>query len=173
MEQVSIGDLDQLLLGHKVGDIKTDPLERERLSGRGYLFVSDDETMRDSAISRLRKIIAVRYLDFNAEPQGKKISEMCLNAFGTSYHSQKEYGFDISTLARKNFEGIGLIVDNFQDIGLLAARDVKLSLAFLRSLGRHPYDIPVIGIGSKESLDLIKQDAQLKYNWEEYALVKD
>lgn len=166
MEQVHVSDLDHLLLGRRFAP------PRVRLSSRGYLFVCDDESVRDSAIEYLKQIIELKHLDFNAEPQGKKLSEMCVNAYGTSYRTQKEFGFDVSELAHRGVQAEeALVVDNFQDIGLLAARDVKLSLAFLRSLGRAPYNITVIAVGSHESLDLIDQDKQLNSNWKTYELL--
>ncbi|WP_419247753.1 TniB family NTP-binding protein [Pseudomonas syringae] len=69
------------------------------------------------------------------------------------------------------FAGTALILDNFQDIGLLPQREVKLALAFLRSLGRTPYDITVVAIGSSESLDVIKNDKQLAACWATYGLI--
>jgi hypothetical protein len=172
MEHVRINDLGQLLLGHRVV-VNDDPLQRnpEKLTGRGYLFVCDDESVRDSAVDYLLAIVKCRYLDFNAQPQGKKMSELCLKAFDYSFHEQKEYGYDVLDLKNRVADGSALLVDNFQDIGLQATRDVKLSLALLRSLGRPPYDITVIGVGSKDSLDLIKLDPQLKGSWAHYELV--
>jgi hypothetical protein len=173
MEQVCICDLDQLLLGRRV-EFTEDFFMRtgEKISGRGFLFVSDDESVRDSAIEYLNQIIQITHLDFNAQPQGKKISEMCLHAYGHSYQSQKDYGCDVSMLARRDRDEGALVVDNFQDIGLLAIREAKLALAFLRSLGRSPYQITVIGVGSKESLKLIENDPQLKSAWPTYELVE-
>lgn len=167
MEQVHVSDLDHLLLGRRFAP------PRVTISSRGYLFVCDDESVRDSAIEYLKQIIELKHLDFNAEPQGKKLSEMCLKVFGTPYQTQKNFGFDASVLARGGVRREeALVVDNFQDIGLLAARDVKLSLAFLRSLGRPPYETTVIALGSNKSLDLIKQDDQLKRSWATYELLR-
>jgi hypothetical protein len=174
MEQVCISDLGLLLLGHRVEVPDDDSWHlREKLTGRGYLFVCDDESVRDSAIDYLHEIVLFQYLDFNAQPQGKKMSEMCIHAFDRSYYEQKEYGLDISVLSNRATDGKGLLVDNFQDIGLQSIRDAKLSLACLRSLGRRPYEITVIGVGSKESLDLIKLDPQLKATWAHYELVRN
>lgn len=129
---------------------------------RGYLFVSDDETCRDVAVRSLRRVVKSHYLDFNAEPQEKKISEMFVKAFGTSYASQKEFKFRVEGLEGRKSAGFALILDNFQDIGLLPVRDSKLALAFLRSIGRPPYEIPLLCVGTIESVKLLDQDEQLK-----------
>jgi len=170
MENVFVSDLDERLTSRKI-DPTVNHFYRQRLAGRGYLLVSDDEAVRDSARVYLERRFALRYLDFNAEPQGKKISEMCLHAFDESYEMQKQFKLDVSRLNESRLRHEGLIVDNFQDIELIGAREAKLALAFLRSLGRPPYDKTVIGIGSLESLDLIKQDTQLYRCWATYRLM--
>ncbi|EPJ2935499.1 hypothetical protein L4O28_006534, partial [Pseudomonas aeruginosa] len=92
--------------------------------------------------------------------------------YGVRYYDQKRLGYEVSMLAPQ-CRGDSLVVDNFQDIGLLIVREVKLALAFLRSLGREPYSITVIGVGSLESLDIIKCDRQLNAAWTTYELVGD
>lgn len=171
MEQVCISSLDQLLLGREF-DLEED--YRDWVTGRGYLLVCDEESVRDSAVRFLKNIVNFRYLDVNAEPQGKKISEMCIAACGTSYQLQKDRAFDFEpSYWLREYKGFALVVDNFQDIGLLANREVKLALAFLRSLGRSPYKMAVIGVGSKEALDVIDLDLQLKRSWKICEIVAD
>lgn len=168
MEQVRLSDLGKIFVDE---DSKGSVL-RPRVSSRGYLLVCDDEAVRDSAVNYLKRIDYFRYLDFNAEPQGKHISEMVMQIYGVRYYDQKRRGYEVSLLAPKCC-GDSLVVDNFQDIGLLIVREVKLALAFLRSLGREPYSITVIGVGSLESLDIIKLDRQLNAAWTTYELVGD
>jgi len=170
MKNVFVRRLDEELTGRKIAAQMYND-DRERLSGRGYLLVSDDEAIRDSAVDFLHQRFFVKYLDYNSEPQEKKISEMCLNVFGILYGEQKQYKYGVSHLEDRGSVNEGLIVDNFQDIELLGAREVKLALAFLRSLGRPPYNKTVVGIGSLESLDLIKQDSQLYSCWATYRLM--
>lgn len=161
---ISAKELKQLFPG-------TDPSDSDRLTvleslaevaKRGYLFVSNDEACRDLAVRSLRKAIEYHYLDFNAEPQEKKISEMCVKAFGTSYAHQKEFKLGIEQLKGNRITDIALIIDNFQDIGLLTMRESKLALAFLRSIGRPPYEILLLCVGTIDSVKLLDQDEQLK-----------
>lgn len=169
---VTLKDLPSVLLGRGSAGAAGSQ-HRPVITGRGFLLVADEESVRDSVVRCIKEIDSVTYLDFNAEPQGVKVSEMCIQAYGPTYHAQKLQGLDATILTAYGACGSRLVFDNFQDIGLQATRDVKLSLAFLRALGRPPYEVTVIAVGSTQSLDVIKLDDQLTRAWSIFEVAAD